>query len=121
MKLRLPHGSLFSLSFSLVLVHPKLLAKTLATVDRSSHGDGRRIGEIALEFSPWIVRQQAPPPESAADVRRVLAETMAEVKAGRMDPNGRNARSVTTRPSNVRRRIVVSLFRRCFSRVSKEL
>jgi hypothetical protein len=26
------------------------------------------------------------PPESAADVRRMLAETMAEVKAGRMDP-----------------------------------
>jgi general stress protein YciG len=26
------------------------------------------------------------PPESAADVRRMLAETMADVKAGRMDP-----------------------------------
>ena len=26
------------------------------------------------------------PPETAADVRRMLAETMAEVKAGRMDP-----------------------------------
>jgi len=31
-------------------------------------------------------------PESAADVRRMLAETMAEVKAGRMDPEGRKHR-----------------------------
>src|SRR5215467_5878407 len=30
------------------------------------------------------------PPESAADVRRMLAETMAEVKAGRMDPEVAN-------------------------------
>jgi hypothetical protein len=30
------------------------------------------------------------PPESAADVRRMLAETMAEVKAGRMDPKVAN-------------------------------
>ena len=29
-------------------------------------------------------------PESAADVRRILAETMAEVKAGRMDPKVAN-------------------------------
>ena len=29
-------------------------------------------------------------PESAADVRRMLAETMAEVKAGRMDPKVAN-------------------------------
>src|SRR5262252_7872773 len=30
------------------------------------------------------------PPASAADVRRMLAETMAEVKAGRMDPKAAN-------------------------------
>ena len=30
------------------------------------------------------------PPESAADVRRMLAETMAEVKAGKMDPKVAN-------------------------------
>jgi len=30
------------------------------------------------------------PPASAADVRRILAETMAEVKAGRMDPKVAN-------------------------------
>jgi len=30
------------------------------------------------------------PPESAADVRRMLAETTAEVKAGRMDPKVAN-------------------------------
>jgi hypothetical protein len=30
------------------------------------------------------------PPESARDVRRMLAETMAEVKAGRMDPKVAN-------------------------------
>ena len=30
------------------------------------------------------------PPESAADVKRMLAETMAEVKAGRMDPKVAN-------------------------------
>ena len=31
------------------------------------------------------------PPESAADVKRMLAETMADVKAGRMDPKVANA------------------------------
>ena len=30
------------------------------------------------------------PPESAADVKRMLAETMAEVKAGKMDPKVAN-------------------------------
>ena len=34
--------------------------------------------------------EQIAPPESAADVRRMLAETMAEVKAGRMDPKVAN-------------------------------
>ena len=33
---------------------------------------------------------QIAPPESAGDVRRMLAETMAEVKAGRMDPKVAN-------------------------------
>jgi hypothetical protein len=35
--------------------------------------------------------EQIAPPESAADLRRMLAETMAEVKAGRMDPKVANA------------------------------
>ena len=34
--------------------------------------------------------EQIAPPESAADVRRMLAETMADVKAGRMDPKVAN-------------------------------
>jgi hypothetical protein len=34
--------------------------------------------------------EQISPPESAADVKRMLAETMAEVKAGRMDPKVAN-------------------------------
>ena len=35
-------------------------------------------------------KEPAAPPESAADVRRLLAETMVEVKAGRMDPKVAN-------------------------------
>jgi hypothetical protein len=35
--------------------------------------------------------EQVAPPESAADVTRMLAETMAKVKAGRMDPKVANA------------------------------
>ena len=46
---------------------------------------GRRRRSIYEQSTEHIA-----PPESAADVRRMLAETMAEVKAGRMDPKVAN-------------------------------
>jgi len=47
---------------------------------------GGRHGKHTYEQST----EHIAPPESAADVRRMLAETMAEVKAGKMDPKVAN-------------------------------
>jgi hypothetical protein len=48
------------------------------------------MGAGGVSTSNEQATEQIAPPESAADVRRMLAETMAEVKARRMDPKVAN-------------------------------
>jgi len=49
-----------------------------------------RSGGLRRQHTFEQQKEPVAPPESAADVRRMLAETMAEVKAGRMDPKVAN-------------------------------
>jgi hypothetical protein len=72
---------------------PAVTGKTLCAL----HGDpgraaalGRRGGRRRAMYSPTDLREFAPP-KTAADLRDLLAESIIEIRAGKLDPRVANA------------------------------